>query len=85
MANDFLDYVKIIVKAGRGGDGAVSFKHEKYVPNGGPDGGDGGAGGDIVFEASASLNTLVPRLSCSLLPLLLSFSLTLPPWETTKT
>ena len=60
MANDFLDYVKIIVKAGRGGDGAVSFKHEKYVPNGGPDGGDGGAGGNIVFEATSSLNTLVP-------------------------
>ena len=59
MANDFLDYVKIIVKAGKGGDGAVSFKHEKYVPNGGPDGGDGGKGGDIIFKATSSMNTLV--------------------------
>ena len=59
MANDFLDYVKIYVKAGKGGDGAVSFRHEKYVPNAGPDGGDGGKGGDIVFKVDPSLNTLV--------------------------
>ena len=60
MANDFLDYVKIYVKAGKGGDGAVSFRHEKYVPNAGPDGGDGGKGGDIIFKVDPSLNTLVP-------------------------
>lgn len=57
--NAFLDYVKIFIKAGNGGDGKVSFHREKYVPNGGPDGGDGGKGGDIVFEADAGLNTLV--------------------------
>ena len=55
----FLDYVKIFIKAGNGGNGAVSFHREKYVPNGGPDGGDGGNGGDIVFVADNDLNTLV--------------------------
>ena len=54
----FLDYVKIFIKAGNGGNGAVSFHREKYVPNGGPDGGDGGSGGDIVFVADKDLNTL---------------------------
>lgn len=54
----FLDYVKIFIKAGNGGNGAVSFHREKYVPNGGPDGGDGGNGGDIVFVADKDLNTL---------------------------
>ncbi len=57
--NMFLDYVKIFVKAGNGGDGKVSFHREKFVPNGGPDGGDGGKGGDIIFEASKNLNTLI--------------------------
>jgi len=47
----FIDEVEIYVKAGNGGDGAVSFRREKYVPNGGPDGGDGGNGGNIVFQA----------------------------------
>ncbi len=47
----FTDKVKILIKAGNGGDGTVSFYTEKYVPNGGPDGGDGGKGGNIVFTA----------------------------------
>ena len=55
----FLDYVKIFIKAGDGGNGAVSFHREKYVPNGGPDGGDGGNGGNIVFVADKNLNNLV--------------------------
>ena len=55
----FLDYVKIFIKAGNGGNGAVSFHREKYVPNGGPDGGDGGGGGNVVFVADKNLNNLV--------------------------
>ncbi len=55
----FLDYVKIFVKAGNGGNGKVSFHREKYVPNGGPDGGDGGNGGDVIFVADKNLNTLI--------------------------
>lgn len=54
----FLDYVKIKLKAGDGGNGAISFLHAKYVPNGGPDGGDGGKGGDIIFVAEKNLSTL---------------------------
>ena len=54
----FIDKVKIYVKAGNGGDGSASLHTEKYVPNGGPDGGDGGKGGDIVFVATSSENTL---------------------------
>ncbi|MDD4840112.1 MAG: GTPase ObgE [Clostridia bacterium] len=54
----FLDYVKISIKAGNGGNGAVSFHREKYVPNGGPDGGDGGTGGNIIFIADKNQNTL---------------------------
>lgn len=54
----FADKVRIFVKAGNGGNGAVSFHTEKYVPNGGPDGGDGGKGGDVIFVASSSINTL---------------------------
>ncbi len=57
--NMFLDYVKIFIKAGNGGDGKVSFHREKFVPNGGPDGGDGGKGGDVVFVADKGLNTLI--------------------------
>lgn len=55
----FLDYVKIIIKAGDGGNGKVSFHREKYVPNGGPDGGDGGNGGDVVFVADKDINNLI--------------------------
>lgn len=55
----FVDKVKIFVKAGNGGDGASTFRREKYVPNGGPDGGDGGKGGDIVLRVKDNLNTLV--------------------------
>lgn len=55
----FLDYVKIFIKAGNGGNGKVSFHREKYVPNGGPDGGDGGNGGDVIFVADKNMNTLV--------------------------
>ncbi len=55
----FLDQAKIYVRAGAGGPGAVSFRREKYVEYGGPDGGNGGKGGDIIFEAVAGLNTLI--------------------------
>ncbi|MGL4361972.1 MAG: GTPase ObgE [Cellulosilyticaceae bacterium] len=55
----FVDNVKIFVRSGKGGDGHVSFRREKYVPNGGPDGGDGGRGGHIVFEVDSGMNTLM--------------------------
>jgi GTPase len=55
----FLDQAKIYIRSGAGGPGAVSFRREKYVEYGGPDGGNGGRGGDIVFEAVAGLNTLI--------------------------
>ena len=55
----FVDNAQVFVKAGKGGDGAVSFRHEKYVDKGGPDGGDGGRGGDVVFRATKDLNTLL--------------------------
>ncbi len=55
----FLDQAKIYVRSGAGGPGAVSFRREKFVEFGGPDGGDGGKGGDIVFEAVPGLNTLI--------------------------
>ena len=54
----FADRAKIIIKSGKGGDGHVSFRREKYVPNGGPDGGDGGKGGDIIFVVDKGMNTL---------------------------
>ena len=55
----FLDQAKIFVRSGSGGPGAVSFRREKFIEYGGPDGGDGGKGGDIVFEAVDGLNTLI--------------------------
>ena len=55
----FLDQAKIYVKSGDGGRGCVSFRREKYVEYGGPDGGNGGRGGDIIFEGAADLNTLI--------------------------
>jgi GTP-binding protein len=55
----FVDLSEIQVQAGRGGSGAVSFRREKYVPKGGPDGGDGGKGGDILFIADRNLTTLM--------------------------
>lgn len=55
----FVDVVKIFIKSGNGGNGAVSFHREKYMPNGGPDGGDGGCGGDVVFQADKDMRTLL--------------------------
>lgn len=55
----FVDRARITIRSGKGGDGAVSFRREPYVPEGGPDGGDGGKGGDIVFKADGSLRTLM--------------------------
>ena len=54
----FVDKVQVEVKAGDGGDGIVSFRHEKFIDKGGPDGGDGGRGGNVIFEASRNQNTL---------------------------
>lgn len=55
----FIDYAKIIIGSGKGGNGAITFRREKYVANGGPDGGDGGRGGSVYFRVDLGLNTLV--------------------------
>ena len=56
----FIDRATIFVRSGKGGDGCVSLRREKYVPKGGPDGGDGGKGGDVVLRGDSSLTTLLP-------------------------
>ncbi|SDC62523.1 GTPase ObgE [Geotoga petraea] len=59
MQLDFLDEANILVKGGKGGDGAISFRREKYVPKGGPDGGDGGNGGSVIIRATPNKTTLL--------------------------
>jgi len=55
----FIDTARIYIKAGDGGNGVISFRREKYVAYGGPDGGDGGKGGDVIFIADPNLSTLL--------------------------
>ncbi len=59
VSSNFIDYVKIFFKSGKGGDGAVHFRREKYIPKGGPDGGDGGRGGHIILRGNKQLWTLL--------------------------
>ena len=54
----FIDHAEVTIKSGKGGDGHVSFRREKYVAAGGPDGGDGGRGGDVIFEIDKGMSTL---------------------------
>ena len=55
----FIDYAKIYISSGKGGNGAITFRREKYIANGGPDGGDGGKGGSVYFDVDMGLNTLI--------------------------
>ena len=57
----FVDEVKIFARAGHGGRGAIAFRREAYIPKGGPDGGNGGLGGDVILEASHDLNNLIEQ------------------------
>ena len=59
MAAAFVDKARIAVKAGKGGNGAVAFHREKYIAAGGPDGGDGGRGGDVIVQADEHMSTLM--------------------------
>lgn len=59
MTSNFVDYVNIMCRSGKGGAGSLHFRHEKYIPKGGPDGGDGGRGGDIILRGNAQLWTLL--------------------------
>ena len=59
MANTFIDTARILVKSGAGGNGAVAFHREKYVAAGGPDGGDGGRGGDVILQVDDRMSTLM--------------------------
>ena len=68
MSNpNFIDHIKIFCKSGNGGRGSSSFRREKFVPKGGPDGGDGGKGGDIILKGNSQLWTLLHlRYTCLL-------------------
>ena len=59
MANTFIDTARILVRSGAGGNGAVAFHREKYVAAGGPDGGDGGRGGDVILQVDDRMSTLM--------------------------
>ena len=59
MSSNFIDYVKIYTRSGAGGSGSVHFRREKFVPKGGPDGGDGGRGGHIILRGNKQLWTLL--------------------------
>ena len=62
MATSFVDKARITVKAGKGGNGAVAFHREKYIAAGGPDGGDGGRGGDIIVQVDDHMSTLMENM-----------------------
>ena len=64
----FADRANIIIRSGKGGDGHVSFRRELYVPNGGPDGGDGGRGGDVIFFVDEGINTFPDSFSFTTVP-----------------
>ena len=59
-SSNFIDHVKLYVRSGKGGAGAVHFRREKSVPKGGPDGGDGGRGGHVILQGNAQIATLLP-------------------------